>query len=149
MQRIVIQTQYGEIQADLYEEEAPNTVAFFLKLVAEGFYDGLEFFKVIASTLVQTGCPNNDGTGNAGTFIKCELSTQKKLMHDYGTLSMAHTGRDMNSSQFFICLQRRNVDHLDGNHTCFGKVVEGSEWLNNIRQGDVVESIRQVQRRKV
>jgi peptidyl-prolyl cis-trans isomerase B (cyclophilin B) len=130
----------NELLIDLFERDAPITVANFCYLVQRGFYNGLIFHKVIPNVLAQTGCPKGDGTGNAGYFIRCELFGEKQR-HKLGTLSMAHSGRDTASSQFFICLGERDIAHLDDNHTCFGQVVKGFEFLNNIHLGTKIQRI--------
>lgn len=123
-----------------FEKDAPNTVANFVKLAREGFYDGLTFHRVIPDFVIQGGCPRGDGTGGPGYTIKCELSGDNQY-HDRGVLSMAHAGRDTGGSQFFICHNRRNTAHLDKRHTCFGQVYEGLEVIDAIRQGDKIIKI--------
>ena len=90
--------------------------------------------------MIQGGCPNGLGNGGPGYTIPCEVNADKQY-HDKGVLSMAHAGRDTGGSQFFICHSRNNTSHLDRNHTCFGKVIEGVEIINNIKQGDKINSI--------
>ena len=123
-----------------FEKDAPNTVANFVKLAREGFYDGLTFHRVIPDFVIQGGCPRGDGTGGPGYTIKCELNGDNQY-HDRGVLSMAHAGRDTGGSQFFICHNRRNTAHLDRRHTCFGQVYEGLEVIDAIRQGDEIIKI--------
>lgn len=123
--------------ADLYEDDAPGTVANFVKLINEGFYNGLTFHRVIPDFVVQGGCPDGTGAGGPGYTIKCELDGDNQY-HDRGVLSMAHAGRDTGGSQFFICHSRNNTSHLDRNHTCFGKVVENVDVIDDIRQGDKI-----------
>ena len=123
-----------------YDKDAPNTVANFLKLAKEGFYDGVIFHRVIPDFVVQGGDPTGTGAGGSGIHIKCELDGDNQY-HDRGVLSMAHAGRDTGSSQFFICHSRNNTAHLDGNHTCFGKVVEGVDTVDLLRQGDHIQKI--------
>ena len=123
-----------------FEKDAPNTVANFVKLAREGFYDGLTFHRVIPDFVIQGGCPRGDGTGGPGYTIKCELNGDNQY-HDRGVLSMAHAGRDTGGSQFFICHNRRNTAHLDRRHTCFGQVQEGMEVIDAIRQGDEIIKI--------
>ncbi|TAD96131.1 MAG: peptidylprolyl isomerase [Bacteroidetes bacterium] len=135
-----IKTNKGTLEVELYEEDAPNTVKNFVKLIESGFYDGLKFHRVIKDFVVQGGCPKGTGTGGAGYQIKCELNGTLQF-HDEGVLSMAHAGRDTGSSQFFICLSRKNTQHLDRNHTCFGKIVKGLELIDNIQQGDFMEKV--------
>ncbi|MBN2237134.1 MAG: peptidylprolyl isomerase [Bacteroidales bacterium] len=135
-----IETKYGVMSVEFYDNDAPNTVANFVKLSKEGYYDGLTFHRVIPDFVVQGGCPKGDGTGGPGYSINCELSGNNQY-HDRGVLSMAHAGRNTGGSQFFICHSRNNTAHLDRNHTCFGKVVENVEIIDQIRQGDVIEKI--------
>lgn len=130
-------TSVGEFEIDFFADEAPSTVKNFIRLAKAGFYDGLKFHRVLAGVLVQTGCPKGDGTGNPGYHIKCELGGPKQ-QHEPGVLSMAHTGRDMGGSQFFICLSRQV--QFDGNHTCFGKITKGLEHLDQVALGDTILS---------
>ena len=140
MKSAEIHTSRGVMKVKFYEEDAPNTVANFVTLSQKGFYDGLTFHRVIPDFVIQGGCPNGDGGGGPGYTIKCELSG-KNQYHDKGVLSMAHAGRDTGGSQFFICHNRENTQHLDRNHTVFGKVVEGVEVINKIKQGDQIQKI--------
>ena len=135
-----IKTNKGIMKVMFYEKDAPNTVANFVKLSKSGFYDGLTFHRVIPDFVIQGGCPKGDGTGGQGYKIKCELDGDKQY-HDRGVLSMAHAGRDTGGSQFFICHNRENTQHLDRHHTCFGRVYEGLEVIDMIRPHDVIESI--------
>ncbi len=123
-----------------FEQDAPGTVANFVSLAKSGFYDGLIFHRVIPDFVVQGGCPRGNGTGGPGYTIKCEL-TGGNQYHDRGVLSMAHAGKDTGGSQFFICLNRKNTQHLDRKHTVFGKVYEGLEVIDAIRQGDKILKI--------
>ena len=134
----------GKMVAELYPEVAPNTVNNFINLVQSGFYNGLIFHRVIPGFMIQGGCPRGDGTGGPGYTIKCETSAPRQR-HDRGVLSMAHAGRDTGGSQFFICHNRENTQHLDGRHTCFGQVVEGLDVIDDIRPGDKILSIRIVE----
>ena len=140
MKTATIQTAKGNMKIKFYEADAPNTVKNFVDLANKGFYDGLTFHRVIPDFVVQGGCPDGTGAGGPGYKIKCEL-TGGNQYHDRGVLSMAHAGRDTGGSQFFICHSRKNTAHLDRNHTCFGKVVEGVDVIDNIRAGDVIEKI--------
>jgi peptidyl-prolyl cis-trans isomerase B (cyclophilin B) len=126
---------YGIMELELYESETPNTVENFLKLIREGFYTDLSFHRVIREFVVQGGCPNGDGTGGPGYAIKCELEGEKQY-HDKGVLSMAHAGKDTGGSQFFMCYNRHHAKHLDGKHTCFGKIIKGVDLLLQIKEGD-------------
>ena len=137
----------GTMRATLYEKEVPNTVANFVKLARSGFYDGLHFHRVIPNFVIQGGCPYSRnmrdprvGTGGPGWQIKCETQAEKQY-HDRGVLSMAHAGKDTGGSQFFICHNRTNTQHLDGVHTCFGKVEEGLDVVDHIAVGDLIEKI--------
>jgi len=142
-----IVTPKGTMKVTFYEDDAPVTVENFVKLAREGYYDGLAFHRVIPDFVIQGGCPYSKdpvdprvGTGGPGYTIKCELNGENQY-HDKGVLSMAHAGRDTGGSQFFICHSRQNTQHLDRNHTCFGKVVEGIEVIDLISQGDQIEKI--------
>jgi peptidyl-prolyl cis-trans isomerase B (cyclophilin B) len=128
----------GEIIIDLLPEEAPNTVSNFEKLATEGFYNGIVFHRVIPGFVAQAGCPFGIGYGDAGYKIKCETDTNVSK-HVRGTLSMAHAGKDTGSSQFFICYEAQ--PHLDKKHTIFGQVTVGIELVDQIRQGDAMETI--------
>lgn len=140
MKKADIITGKGTMRVEFYENDAPGTVDNFCKLAKEGFYDGLTFHRVIPDFVVQGGCPRGNGTGGPGYKIKCE-TTGGNQYHDRGVLSMAHAGKDTGGSQFFICHSRNNTSHLDGVHTCFGRVIEGLEVIDDIRQGDVIEKI--------
>ena len=140
MKTAEIITAKGTMKVELYEKDAPGTVENFVKLSKQGFYDGLTFHRVIPNFVIQGGCPNGTGAGGPGYSIKCELDGGNQH-HDRGVLSMAHAGRNTGGSQFFICHSRENTAHLDRNHTCFGKVVEGVEVIDSIRQGDRIEKI--------
>jgi peptidyl-prolyl cis-trans isomerase B (cyclophilin B) len=135
-----IHTAKGVMKIEFYEQDAPNTVKNFVTLAKKGFYDGLTFHRVIPDFVIQGGCPNGIGNGGPGYKIDCEL-TGGNQYHDRGVLSMAHAGRNTGGSQFFICHSRNNTAHLDRNHTCFGKVVDGLDVIDAIRQGDVMEKV--------
>jgi peptidyl-prolyl cis-trans isomerase B (cyclophilin B) len=140
MKKAEIQTAKGTMKVEFYEKDAPGTVANFVKLAEEGFYDGLTFHRVIPDFVIQGGCPQGTGTGGPGYTIMCETGGDNQY-HDKGVLSMAHAGRNTGGSQFFICHSRTNTKHLDSQHTCFGKVVEGLEVIDQIRQGDKINKI--------
>ncbi len=147
MRSAEIHTPKGIMKVEFFEEDAPATVANFVKLASEGYYDGLAFHRVIPDFVIQGGCPYskdmNDprvGSGGPGYSIKCEL-TGNNQYHDRGVLSMAHAGRNTGGSQFFICHGRTNTKHLDRQHTCFGKVIGGDEVIDQIRKGDKIEKI--------
>ncbi len=142
-----IVTSKGTMKVNFYTEDAPATVENFTKLARDGYYDGLAFHRVIPDFVIQGGCPYSKdpgdprvGTGGPGYNIKCELDGDNQY-HDRGVLSMAHAGKDTGGSQFFICHSRQNTQHLDRKHTCFGKVIEGLEVIDQISQGDRIEKI--------
>jgi peptidyl-prolyl cis-trans isomerase B (cyclophilin B) len=145
MKEAAIHTSKGVMKVKLFEEDAPGTVANFVQLAQEGFYDGLDFHRVIPNFVIQGGCPDGTGAGGPGYSIKCELDGNNQY-HDRGVLSMAHAGKDTGGSQFFICHNRENTKHLDGHHTCFGKVYEGLEVIDEIRQGDEIEKIEIIEK---
>lgn len=140
MSKAIIESSKGQMTVEFYTDDAPNTVANFVKLSKEGYYDGLTFHRVIPNFVVQGGCPDGNGMGGPGYTIDCELNGDNQY-HDKGVLSMAHAGRNTGGSQFFICHNRSNTAHLDRNHTCFGKVIEGLDVIDDIRQGDQILSI--------
>lgn len=143
MKKAIIHTEKGEMHVEFYHDDAPNTVSNFVKLAQDGFYNGLSFHRVIPDFVIQGGCPNGSGTGGPGYKIDCELDGDNQF-HDRGVLSMAHAGRNTGGSQFFICHSRTNTAHLDRNHTCFGKVVEGLDVIDAIRPGDKMVKVEVV-----
>lgn len=138
--KAIIHTSKGKMTAELYAEETPITVTNFTSLAKDGFYDGLTFHRVLPDFVIQGGCPKGTGVGGPGYTIDCEVTAEKQH-HDRGVLSMAHAGRNTGGSQFFVCHSRTNTAHLDGNHTCFGKVIEGVDVVDDIREGDLIEKI--------
>ena len=144
-----IETNKGTLVAELYDKEAPNTVANFEKLANSGFYDGVKFHRVIPDFVVQGGDPLSKdpksaarvGTGGPGYTIKCELKGNPHK-HEVGALSMAHAGRDTGGSQFFIVLSEPNTRHLNGEHTVFGKVTQGLDVLKQIKANDHMTKVR-------
>lgn len=140
MSKAIIKTEKGDLTVQFYDEDAPGTVANFHKLAESGYYDGVTFHRVIPDFVIQGGDPTGTGAGGPGYEIKCELNGGNQY-HDRGVLSMAHRGRDTGGSQFFICHSRNNTAHLDGNHTCFGKVIENIDIIDDIRQGDKILSV--------
>jgi peptidyl-prolyl cis-trans isomerase B (cyclophilin B) len=140
MSQVKISTGKGDMIVELYDNETPITTNNFKKLISEGFYNGLNFHRVIPNFVIQGGCPNGTGAGGPGYNIPCEVTAEKQY-HDKGVLSMAHAGRNTGGSQFFICHNRQGTQHLDGNHTCFGKVVEGLDVIDSISQGDKINEI--------
>jgi len=127
-----------KIEFELYDDAAPNTVENFEKLANDHFYDGLSFHRVIPGFVSQGGCPNGNGTGDAGYTIKCETEGNP-YKHEAGTLSMAHAGKDTGSCQFFIVHEPQ--PHLDGVHTVFGKVTSGLDVAKQMQNGDAMETI--------
>jgi peptidyl-prolyl cis-trans isomerase B (cyclophilin B) len=125
-----------EVVIELFEKDAPNTVANFEKLAKEGFYNGLTFHRVIPGFVAQGGCPNGTGTGGPGYTINCEINPNK---HERGSLAMAHAGRNTGGSQFYICYKPQ--PHLDGQHTVFGKVIEGMEAVDEIKGNDKMKEV--------
>jgi peptidyl-prolyl cis-trans isomerase B (cyclophilin B) len=140
MTKAKMTTDKGVMSIEFYDEDAPGTVANFVKLSKEGFYDGLTFHRVIPDFVIQGGCPSGTGTGGPGYKIDCETSGGNQY-HDRGVLSMAHAGKNTGGSQFFICHSRNNTSHLDGVHTCFGKVVDGLEVIDAIKAGDHIQKV--------
>ena len=140
MKTAEIITENGTMKVEFYEKDAPITVQNFIDLSNKGFYDGLTFHRVIPNFVIQGGCPTGTGTGGPGYKIQCELDGENQY-HDRGVLSMAHAGRNTGGSQFFICHSRAHTAHLDRNHTCFGKVVEGLDVIETIRAGVKIEKI--------
>lgn len=140
MKKAEMRTDKGTMTIEFFEKDAPKTVANFIKLAESGYYDGITFHRVIPNFMVQGGDPSGTGAGGPGYSIDCELTGDNQY-HDRGVLSMAHRGRNTGGSQFFICHNRQNTAHLDRNHTVFGKVVEGLDVLDEIRQGDKIQGI--------
>ena len=150
MKKATFDTNRGTIVAELYDKDAPNTVANFEKLANSGFYDGVKFHRVIADFVVQGGDPlSRDlpagdpriGTGGPGYQIKCETKGNPHK-HEVGALSMAHAGKDTGGSQFFMVLSEPNTKHLNGVHTVFGKVVNGLDVMQSIKPNDVMNKVR-------
>lgn len=147
MQTAEIHTNKGVLKVEFYPNDAPGHVANFIKLAQSGFYDGLKWHRVLPGFVIQGGCPNTragatgmPGTGGPGYKINCELNGGNQY-HDRGVLSMAHAGPNTGGSQFFVVLSRQQTAHLDRKHTCFGKVTEGLEILDTIKQGDSIDKI--------
>ena len=138
MKIATIKTSRGTIRIKLHDDKVPNTVANFVKLANKGFYNGLKFHRVIANFMIQTGCPEGTGRGGPGYKFKDEFHPQ--LKHDGpGVLSMANAGPNTNGSQFFVT--HVATPHLDGKHSVFGRVLEGQDVVNAVRQGDIMESV--------
>ena len=147
MKKAVITTAKGDIELELFEQDAPETVANFEKLVKSGFYDGTTFHRVISDFMIQGGDPLSKelppgdpriGTGGPGYKIKCEVDNNPRK-HQTGTLSMAHAGRDTGGSQFFIT--HCPTPHLDRKHTVFGQVLKGQDVVDAIEKGDKMEKV--------
>ena len=150
MKTATLETSRGTIVAELFDHDAPNTVANFEKLANSGFYDGTRFHRVIPDFVVQGGDPYSRGgehakgpvgTGGPGYKIKCETAGNPHR-HKVGALSMAHAGKDTGGSQFFLVLSERNTRHLDGVHTVFGQITQGLDVLPKIVQNDELKSAR-------
>ena len=148
--RATFETNRGTIVAELYDGEAPKTVANFEKLANSGFYDGVKFHRVIPDFVVQGGDPYTKGgehakgpagTGGPGYTIPDELVGNPHT-HQEGSLSMAHAGPNTGGSQFFMVLSERNTKHLNGVHTVFGKITEGIDVMKQIKQNDQMTSVR-------
>jgi peptidyl-prolyl cis-trans isomerase B (cyclophilin B) len=144
------ETNKGTIVAELYDKEAPLTVANFEKLANGKFYDGVKFHRVIPDFVVQGGDPLSRelpagdprvGTGGPGYKIKCETAGNPRK-HEVGALSMAHAGKDTGGSQFFMVLSEANSRHLNGVHTVFGKITSGIDVMKKIERNDVMNSVR-------
>jgi len=144
------ETNLGTIVAELYETDAPGTVANFEKLANAGFYDGVKFHRVIPDFVVQGGDPlsrdlpagdRRIGTGGPGWMIKCETKGNPRT-HEVGALSMAHAGKDTGGSQFFMVLSEQNTRHLNGVHTVFGKITSGLDVMQKIKQNDSMTTVR-------
>lgn len=127
------------MKVKFFEKDAPNTVANFIKLAESGFYTDLPFHRVIPNFVIQGG-RSKDGNEQSPYSIDCELDGENQY-HDRGVLSMAHAGRNTGCSQFFICHGREGTKHLDRNHTVFGKVVEGDEVIDQLRQNDIMTKV--------
>ena len=133
----IFDTARGPIRVELLPDQAPLTVANFVNLARRGFYDGLNFHRVIDDFMIQGGCPQGRGTGGPG--YKFEDETRNGVPHQRGSLSMANAGPNTNGSQFFIT--HIKTDWLDGKHTVFGKVLEGLDVVDAVKQGDAIKSV--------
>jgi peptidyl-prolyl cis-trans isomerase B (cyclophilin B) len=141
-----IETNRGTITVELFDKDAPNTVANFEKLANSGFYNGTRFHRVIPDFVVQGGDPYSKGgehakgpvgTGGPGWTIKCETKGGQQK-HAVGALSMAHAGKDTGGSQFFMVLNEQNTKHLDGVHTVFGRITKGLDVMTQIKANDQI-----------
>jgi cyclophilin family peptidyl-prolyl cis-trans isomerase len=132
--RVKLTTSKGTIVIELFENEAPETVGNFVSLVEAGKYDGLTFHRVLKNFMAQGGDPKGDGSGGPGYHIYCECYKPDYRRHFQGSLSMAHAGRDTGGSQFFLTFKQ--TPHLNGKHTCFGRVIEGMDVLSKLQRRD-------------
>ena len=128
MSAATMKTSEGDIRIELFDEEAPETVANFRKLAEDGFYDGLTFHRVIPDFMIQGGCPEGTGTGGPGYMFDDEFNEHKVVR---GALAMANAGPNTNGSQFFI-VTAAECPHLDGKHTVFGQVTDGMDVVDAI-----------------
>jgi peptidyl-prolyl cis-trans isomerase B (cyclophilin B) len=131
-----IETEKGNLVLELFASDVPVTVNNFVSLAREGFYDGLTFHRVVPDFVVQGGCPIGDGTGGPGYRFDDEITEHT---HVAGALSMANSGPNTNGSQFFITYTPQH--HLDGHHSVFGQLVQGTDVLESLEQGDVITRI--------
>ena len=161
--QIVIETEKGDIELELYPKIAPKTVGNFIKLTEQGFYNGITFHRVVEDFVIQGGDPNSDGTGGPGYTFEDEINpialnlTMPKIKeleklgykyrtdlqsipHEVGVISMANSGPNTNGSQFFIVTTNPQPD-LNGKHTVFGRVYKGMDIVRNIEQGDVMKKV--------
>ncbi len=143
-----ITTEKGVIFIKLFNKETPNTVSNFATLANDGFYNNLNFHRVIPGFMAQGGCPEGSGMGGPDWAIACETDAPKQV-HNKGSLSMAHAGPNTGGSQFFICFDSQ--PHLDRQHTVFGEIeaddTDSFEVLDSIRQNDKIESIEILEKR--
>lgn len=145
MKKAIIELEKGgTMEFELFDTHAPGTVENFEKLANDGFYNGLAFHRVIPGFVAQGGCPQGTGTGGPGYTIKCEV-VDNPNKHQRGALSMAHAGRNTGGSQFFIVHDRKTTAHLDGNHTVFGLILSGEEFIDAIGQGDKMKEVKVVE----
>jgi len=142
LKKAIIEMDKGTITIELFEKDAPKTVANFEKLITQGFYNGLTFHRVIKGFMAQGGCPNGNGTGGPGYSIPCETKGNPNG-HERGSLSMAHRGPNTGGSQFFIVYEPQ--PHLNGIHTVFGKVIEGMEIVDQLSQGEIMNKVTVVE----
>ena len=141
MSHATIETTQGNIEIELFDADAPNTVKNFTDLIGKGYYDGLSFHRVVPNFVIQGGCPNTregangmPGTGGPGYQIDCEVANNPRKHDAAGVLSMAHAGPNTGGSQFFVTLSA--TPHLDGVHTVFGRVTDGMDVVMSIGEGD-------------
>lgn len=137
--KAVIKTNKGDIHLNLFAADTPKTVNNFVFLAHDQFYDGLTFHRVIPNFMAQGGDPNGDGRGGPGYRFEDETRGNSRQKHETGSLSMANAGPNTNGSQFFIC--HGPQPHLDGKHTVFGKVTQGQDVVNALKNGDVMNEV--------
>jgi peptidyl-prolyl cis-trans isomerase B (cyclophilin B) len=138
-------TNAGAIRLELFDEDAPKTVANFRKLASEGFYDGLSFHRIIKDFMIQGGCPQGTGTGGPGYTFEDEFNQHKVVR---GALAMANAGPDTNGSQFFI-VTTVQAPWLDGKHTVFGRVADGMDVVDTLEAAETDHSDRPVQPQRI
>jgi cyclophilin family peptidyl-prolyl cis-trans isomerase len=136
--QVLLKTTKGDIVVELFEDDAPNTVANFVSLVEKKFYNGVIFHRVIEGFMAQGGDPTGTGRGGPGYEIDCECQLPTARGHQRGSLSMAHAGKNTGGSQFFLCFDTAATSGLNGRHTVFGQVVQGMDVLDKIQRGDRV-----------
>ena len=136
--RVKLKTSQGDLLVELWPDVAPGHAENFLKLTREKFFDGLSFHRILPGFVIQGGCPRGDGTGGPGYRIKAEFNDRR---HDVGVLSMARSSDpDSAGSQFFICLSREGCEHLDGQYTAFGRVVEGLDVVKRLGETPLADA---------
>ncbi|MDX1682442.1 MAG: peptidylprolyl isomerase [Phycisphaeraceae bacterium] len=136
--QVKLETSEGPITVELWDDVAPGHAENFLKLVDDNFYDGLTFHRILPGFVIQGGCPNGNGTGGPGWTVDAEFNDRE---HVKGVLSMARSSDpDSAGSQFFICLGREHCQHLDGQYTAFGKVVDGMDAVDKIAETELADA---------
>jgi cyclophilin family peptidyl-prolyl cis-trans isomerase len=140
-----MQTSEGTIGIELFDEDAPKTVANFKKLAGEGFYDGLIFHRVIKDFMIQGGCPQGTGTGGPGYTFEDEFNDHKV---ERGALAMANAGPNTNGSQFFF-VTTAAAPWLDGKHTVFGRVTDGMDVVDKLEATETDRGDRPVEDLKI
>lgn len=139
--RLVMETDKGRVVIELFEDDSPNTVASLVKLAGEEFYHGLNFHRIEPGFVAQGGCPNGNGSGDAGYKLKFE---ENERTHFRGSVAMARAqDKDSAGSQFYVCLSNGpSVINLNGNYQVVGRVIEGMEVMDRIRKGDKIKSVK-------
>ena len=141
--KVKIETEKGDIEVELYEDDAPNTVKNFINLIEKEYYNGLKFHRVVPNFVIQGGDPKGTGSGGPGYRIKDEVNGRK---HVVGALGMAKTARPNTAgSQFYICINAAH--HLDKGYTVFGKVTKGMDVVNKIVKGDKMVKLTVLEKR--